>query len=287
MKSVVIYSTCQGVNMYQFLMKSPNFVSNYILNLEIRNYEAIMGNYRVIDNPTIIESLKTCDVFIYQPLEYKGSDPVFIGNSTNEVLKYLNPEAVKIAIPYVRLTSLWPIFPTTHGALQYDMGNMRSRGVEIIDRNTKVLDDLLEAGYDKQEIMDMFTNNEIDWNFDYRYNFDLKLLENKEKGCDIKVSDFIRFHISDLQLFVYCSHPTSHLFKHMANQVLDKLGIERLTETFPLNMCNLDSTVPTSFPTCSINHYKMNFVDDNTRLAVDKWYFNYIYGYINGKLNLN
>ena len=69
----------------------------------------------------------------------------------------------------------------------------------------------------------MYNNGEINFNYEKRLNNNLFILKEKEKKCNIIVSDFIEENIKHIELFLNQGHPTTPLFVHCANQIIDIL----------------------------------------------------------------
>ena len=118
----------------------------------------------------------------------------------------------------------------------------------------------------------MYSNNEINFDYENRFEKCIEILRDKERKCDVKVSDFIVKHIGSNRLFFTQNHPTTCVFVHIANQVLSILGYNlKYNEfTFPENICNLPGEWPTS--SSDMNYWKFEYQCN----IQDKWYIPHI-----------
>jgi hypothetical protein len=68
------------------------------------------------------------------------------------------------------------------------------------------------------DIMTLFDNNLLDFNFEERWTFSLNILKDSEKITDIKISDFIENNYKNIELFYTNNHPTNYIFLEIVNQ---------------------------------------------------------------------
>ena len=76
------------------------------------------------------------------------------------------------------------------------------------------------------QIIQMYHNNEIDFNYKQRFETSIDKLKEREKICDIKVSKFIVDNIKTHKLFFTQNHPTPFVFTHICQQILDIIKIK-------------------------------------------------------------
>lgn len=69
---------------------------------------------------------------------------------------------------------------------------------------------------------DMYKKEDIIKNFEH----EMKKLKEREKNCDIKISDYIEENYRWKQLFYDPNHPTNDVIKEKAIRVLDILNIK-------------------------------------------------------------
>lgn len=251
-KRAVFLGNCQSAGIIPFLNKSKEFSDQY----DIKTYV----NYEILRNVKCppVEDIKNCDLFVYQPLppEYGcySTDP----NISDSIGSLLKEECIKIAFPYTYCSSLWPIFQSGHNSNRWF-------GWEPIHK-LKVL------GYDNTGIINLYKNNQIDWEYENRFDSTLKILEEKESITDIKISKFIRDKISSDLTFLIPQHPASSVFFEISNQIHEKIFNTGLDISFleDDNEGRLeDSTYGRSdcrFPIhkSALEFYKFNFASESS-----------------------
>ena len=90
----------------------------------------------------------------------------------------------------------------------------------IIYDNSNTITDLINNNKSLEDILELYNNNQIDFLYEKRWNHTNKILQDKEKYCDIKISDFIKENFNKHRLFVIENHPTSIVFIHLVNKIL-------------------------------------------------------------------
>ncbi len=91
--------------------------------------------------------------------------------------------------------------------------------------NTEPIKKLKEKGHTLEEVLDKYRSGDINFEYDRRYNECMSILREKEKKCNVIVSDYIEQNVRKHKLFLSQNHPTTRVFVHCANQVLNILGI--------------------------------------------------------------
>jgi hypothetical protein len=228
--NIVIYSNCQSKGI-RFILEHSGFEAKYE---ELVNYAYIRGK---MDLP--IEILKKADIFIYQPIDVKHG--IYSTESTieNSICTYLPSHCKKIAFPYIFNSAMWPFVP--------DDGNASVNKIDEYATHKKYRDvepilKLKDAGYSTEEIKEKFMNGEIDFEYQKRYDKCMSILKEKEKKCDVKVSDFIMNNIHNFKMFLTQNHPSTQVYIHCVNQILEMLGSNIYIENGPRyspNMANL------------------------------------------------
>jgi len=272
----IIYATCQGGAIGKFLMESKEFNEKYYDPVVISNYEYIRNNKYFIEISEYDHAIRNADLFIYQPL-----DDIYLKNSTNYIKSLLKPTCKTLSIPYVFNTSLWSIILAIKGDVTDDWSKRDGGGRVFL--NIEVINELrVKHGLSLNEILKLYDNNKIDFNYEIRYRTDMNLLKNKEKNMDIKVHDFIKENISKKRLFLYSSHPTSPLFIHMTNQILNYIEMSPITDNYDLDFCGLHSAeIPIAFPTSSVDYFKFEFTTKEEEKIANDFYKYVITWYIN------
>lgn len=234
--NIVMYANCQS--------KGIEICLNDII--EATFYHLV--NYEYISEKKIlpIEMLKNADVFIYQPIDPKHG--IYSTDSTieNSICTYLSPHCKKISFPYIYNSAMWPFVPEETVSyindIDKDTRNKKYRDVESIQK-------LKEAGFSSDEIKEKYMNGEIDFEYQKRFNRCMSILKEKEKICDVKISNFIENNIHNFKMFLTQNHPTTQVFIHCANQILKILGSDRYIENgiqYPSNVANLPGEWPQS-----------------------------------------
>jgi hypothetical protein len=250
-KKAVFLGNCQNSGILTFLNKSKEFTEEY----EVEQYT----NWQIIrDNGCApVDSIKNCDLFVYQPLAPEhgcySTDPA-VENSIGSLIKN---DCVKISFPYTYCSSLWPI-------LQSGRDSNRWFGWEPIHK-------LRTTGFSDHEIIDLYRENQIDWEYENRFRETMKILREKESTTDVKISEFIKSKISSDLTFLIPQHPTSLVFLEISSQIHEKIFNKKLDISFLVqdNEGNLeDSTY--GRPDCrfpihnsALEFYKFNFSQES------------------------
>ena len=252
MKKIATFiGNCHNSGMKIFLQKSKQFSETY----ECRQH----ANWRLIreKKSVHIEDVKASDLFIYQPLA-----PAYGCYSTDPRVKdsigsLLKDNCVSVSYPYTYYSALWPICQAGAGV---DQAN-RWFGSEAIDS-------LRKSGAKDSEIINLYNNDKIDWLYESRHHETLDILRKKESITDVKISKFIETNLKSKDLFLIPQHPSSFIFMEKANQVLEKLGMDKLTEDqiFSMNDAELGDTtyqLPSNrFPIhlSAVEYYGLEFI---------------------------
>jgi hypothetical protein len=227
-----------------------------IHNLELNMKEISMcriTNYQYINNkinlPTNI--LNECDIFIYQPID-KRHGIYSTEKGENNIMSYLKPDCLKISFPYLYNSGIWGI---TKDAIDKDDGTECGNRDSIAKLKSKSL----------EEVIDMYRANKIDFNYKSRFEMSLSKLQEKEKKCDIHVSEFIKNNIKTNKLFFTQNHPTPYLFAFVSNQILELIKIK-----FIQNMTNTQYIFTNYNELCNGPKWPISKND------IDFWNFTYI-----------
>jgi hypothetical protein len=245
-KTIGIYANCQGVIALKYYLKRlfPDWI---IVN---------MKNYCYIKDKIIINypQLKKFDIFIYQPL---GKQHGIYSTSTKikgSIINMLDEKCIKISFPYIYNDALWPLtLKEWDSNATPDNKNIHGKGINGY-HNSKIIFDLLKKK-SKKNIKSLFLNNKIDFKFGERFKNTMEKLIEKERTCDIKITDFILQNYKKQKLFLTKNHPTSCIFKVIVEQILNILNIQRSLDIFDFannDLCKLRGNQPHS-------EYEVNF----------------------------
>jgi hypothetical protein len=219
-KNCVIYANCQGYGIELFLNKHDLY-KNTFATFRLENH-ILIGQQASLP----IDLLNGASLFIYQPVAERHGC-----YATDHLKKYLPKHCQRISFPYIYNNALWPL---------YEEGDF-IMGEEIIR-------ELLEKGVSLKSVVDLLCEERIDFQFEQRFQHTLSVLKQKEQETDVIMSDFIIRNIQRGKLFLTAAHPTSAVFIHCVNQILERLGFTLLPGTLPYhpNEANLPDCWPTS-----------------------------------------
>lgn len=227
---------CQSSTLMNLLNRSNEFKNTF----DTKWY----ANWQLIkDQSSIpIEDIKNADLVIYQPLgEVHGcysTDP----NIEGSIGSYIRPDAIKITHAYIYSSVFWPL-------VKQKQDNGLWWGNEVIDK-------LKNNGISNSQILDLYHKNEIDWEYQKRFNESLSILKTRESITDIKVSDYIENNYKNEILFLIPQHPTSKVFLNLANKVLKKLNMQELDQNTVTSIN--DAGLPDSTYELSSNMFPMH-----------------------------
>ena len=196
----LIHANCQGEPLADALRLSPDFARLF----RIRHYT----NY--IKEPLEQQDLDTASVFLYQHL-----GPCWEAVASDSLLARLAPSAVRFCLPNPFFMGYWP-FWTAHSH---------------IDFSDTLLDRLIEAGAQKPEIFKIYLEGDIRkfTDPDAVVADTLAREQKKEASCDVKTASLVEELWRSEPLFYTVNHPGKRLLFHIADAVLDFLGLPALT----------------------------------------------------------
>ena len=216
-----IYANCQGnLGIVQIL---PSVIGDeYTFDNTTRfTYELIRDNL-----PLDVEALKKADLFIYQPV-----GDVHGQYSTNHIIKnILKPTCQTISFPYLYNPA---VFSTYGGKMDYVKSNGKSfdpcERIELLkDKSFSHgfghIYDLILEGKSLEDVITIFRNGEMNFYFDERWELFINNLKDRETVCDVKVAPYLSNMKSESLCFLDAKHPVTHVYVHIVNQILAKLG---------------------------------------------------------------
>ena len=266
---VLIYATCQGDEIAQLLCTKEEFNEKYSIIGVIHNYQCIQNNKFCV-NHRLIDSI---DVFIYQPI-----DDSYGRHATDYIIQRLKPTCKLISIPYINNISLWPIIPSMSRDM-VDPSDWNIGNENRIIINIGIIDKLIAEGASKQDVLDLYDTDAIDFEYSKRYSTTMEMLAKRESITDIKVCDYIDKNLKKERSFIYCNHPTPHVFVFMTNQILELLNLPIITENFPLSFQHY-SRMFFGFPKTAVCHFGFEFVSEEEMITADKRYRDIIVKYL-------
>ncbi len=204
-KNILIYSNCQGKPIMVLLKRC--FPHNKIEHIPAHTY---IKEKKILPG----DLFRNCDIFIYQPIDEKYGQ-----YSTDFILKnYVNEKAEKVSFPYIYFQGYFPSFAknTDNGSAPFQ--NMICRKMAAISQTGKSAKEICDA----LSAEDLFSRQKIEDTVEHT----IKLLKEKERKTDIKISGFIEKNFRRTDLFSTPKHPTEYVMTDCVNQILMKLGAE-------------------------------------------------------------
>ena len=200
-KLCLLHANCQGEELAVLLRASAAFDSSYRLVLRT--------NYT--HEPVSAQELAECDAFLYQYL-----DDTWKELSSRTLLRQLAPSALALQIPNLFFKGYWP-FWTPHGP---------------IDFSDTLLNRLIDEGTPKAAILKLYLHNDITNFIDLKTALDetVAIERQKEAHSCVAYVDYTLRLWKQQMLFLTVNHPGLDLLVHVAQGILDALGLPPLTE---------------------------------------------------------
>lgn len=254
MKNIVIYSTCQG-----------NGIKNYIQYYFPKSNITVIHNYQLVlkSNGNELQDfrnlLQKTNIFIYQEMPGKWGLYSTDLSVEDNLLNYISNDCIKITIPYVYADWFWCIakIPSRDTTVNFDTISNNSIGPKYI--NKEIIMNLKKSNYELDTILKLYDDNKLDFKYEQRKIEGINILKSKETTCDVKISDFILKNYKKYKLFYMPSHPTHIILKEMSKQILEKLNINynNFDTLFKNNNYNLGTEIPSS--KYDKNHHNYEF----------------------------
>ena len=193
----IVHANCQGEPLAAALGLHPEFAARYEVEVHL--------NYTRQRVPA--ERLAACSLFLYQHL-----GPEWGELASERLTAALPPSARTLAVPNMFCLAYWPLWS---GAPGFDFRDV-------------LLDDLLERGLSKAEILFLYLKGDLIANYapDARVETSLAHERRKEAHTPVKYVDYMLAHLREEQLFNTVNHPGPRLLRHAARGVLRELGLE-------------------------------------------------------------
>lgn len=216
MTNIIIYSSCQGDGIETFL--KIGLPSKYFKISKILSFKKIRDK-----SEFDYDLLKNCDIFIYQPVNIKygkySTDP----DASDGIFKYLRNGCTKISFPFVYNSSLWSMF---------------EEGDDY--ENSKIILKLKNEGKSLEDILKLYDDFELDFEYDIRNKYCISCLKQRELTSDVKISGFIEENLIESKILLTQNHPTSCVLITMTNEILNLLGKNiKISNIYDENISNL------------------------------------------------
>lgn len=199
---LIIHANCQGEILLQLLESHKQIAETY----ECRLYT----NY--IREPVPLDDLSRCSVFLYQHL---GKNWGELASET--LLRHLNKKSSALCIPSYYWPMCWP--------LQQHVGHYVLRD--------RLLEDLWARSLSREEFVHLATTSSLLKFYDIHQIVDTSLAHEKKKEAKTSFPYLDRILADHEQqaLFYTFNHPGQEIMLFTANEILDRLGYDRLHGT--------------------------------------------------------
>jgi len=246
---LLLYGNCQlTIGLYSYLK------NNTTLSLDIERWTS----YIFIRDKLSLElkKLSNYDIFIYQPVN--DSYGIY---SSNNLLSLLNKKCIKIGIPFIYIDSFFPLI-SKNDAHEIDGGDGYNNGKIL---NEDIIIDLKKYNT-KQEIILLYNDNKINFNYENRFLENIERIRIKEKICDVKIVDFILQNYKKYKLIHLHVHPDKKILDHIAKQVFNLLGIKEYIGNHDTDFDKIFGGEGKGYPyhQTSIDHFNFQFKSDKT-----------------------
>ena len=171
------------------------------------------------------------------------------------ILKNLKIDCIKICFPYIYFSCLFPLY-FANSAAEIDGGNSYDTS-KIVNRDI-IID--LKKKYTNEEIILLYNNEQIDFNFKKNYENTIERIKNTEKICNITITNlFTLDNIKKIKLMHTTHHPTNYVLKYITNAVLKILQLP----TFDFNEFNIEILSELPYSIYSYNYYDFDWLKKN------------------------
>lgn len=225
-KMVMLHGNCHLDVVENYLLSSSEFASKYW----IYPYKRVcdMGDIRRFE-----KAISLTDVWVYQPIRPENSICYEVSDEYTHPL--LKKDVVKISVPnYYHMGKI--LFPQT--AINNPHNPPLSEGRDgngMFPRSDKVIDRWVADhpdGLEFDELVEYCLSDDAIDESEIKENsrfLSEKILE-KDRDCDVKVSQYILDNLAKEQMFYDLGHPTNAVLKKIAQGVLSALGVEDTKE---------------------------------------------------------
>lgn len=197
----LLQSNCQGEPLAQLLLAQPGFAASFDI-LRYTNYT---------HDPVGDDELSQASLFLYQPLGDNWG-PIASG----VLLPKLRPGVRALALANPFFMGYWPLHVSRPD----------------FNFSDQFLDHLLSLGLGKTEILHVYLRGDLTKKYDLAalHQACVERERAKEAECEVATVDFILEAFRREQLFWTVNHPGHGLMRHMADQVLTRLGFAALSD---------------------------------------------------------
>lgn len=203
----ILHANCQGDALKQLLEASPDFNAKFTIT-HLRNY---------VEKDLEQGLLDASGLFLHQYLVEKWG-----AISTSQVLKRLPSSTPNLCIPNCCFMGYWPTW---------------ADGPQIPGFTDTLLENLLRRNLEQKALLKLYqqASPELVGNVEQIAETSLRTERNKEKHTPIKYVDWIEERWRNQPVFLTFNHPGVPLLVHVAQQILQYLGMAPIPKQFADN----------------------------------------------------
>jgi len=202
---IAVLANCQGQPITKFISAClDGFDATYISN------NARTGDFASPE--TILETLGTFDVLVYHPL---GAEHGAISEA-----------AIRQAYPQLPIIRLAYIFNSGTMSLGYAPFSGKNSYGEVFGEEAIIA--MIQQGLSPAQIATRFEQGDGLPSLPDRFRADLNTLRQRERGFELKITDFIAENYHDSFLFLTHNHPTAALFRPLFRRLTALIAPEQL-----------------------------------------------------------
>lgn len=256
-KLAIIYGNCHTKIIENYLAEYKYFSNKICFYPMPRIYEYNNLNF----NSTSISVLKNCDLFIYQGFQDGSYGKDLASNSILSILKK-DCILIKMANVHGHAEAFFPqVVPNKNNA--YGLFPHGDKNIDKLVSEKRNLNEIISILREDN----IYTQQQISDNLSYQ----LEALVQRQKGCDIKIVDYIEQNYTKERLFNDLYRPTNFLLKEFARRILKYLNIYN-DEFESLEIKQDLSTFKTPIYPSVAKHLKLEYKSDTGRVPYGELY---------------
>lgn len=236
----IIHANCQGDALHQILASTPAFSQCFIIH-KYTNY---------LEEKVTDEDFENCNLLLYQQLSDKWHD-----TASSALVARLTLGAQALRIPNMFFKGYWPLW-TNKTVMAY--GDI-------------FMEYLAGQHFTPAEIVHLCTHAELAtmYDIDALVEQSLEHERGKETNCVVETVDMVQALWRSEKLFTTVNHPASRLLLHVADGVLQALGLGQVPDTVRRAFTESwhDDFEQPVYPQVA-RHFGLSFVDADSTYAV-------------------
>ena len=249
----VLIGNCQITNIKKMLLSSITFQSQYLIIDIPPVYLLNKSLAKIIESNSFI--FENCSLCITQYINTNNGYTPFLG--TENIKTVINKNSIILIIPTLYCDLYFP--QTVHQDKRNEV--LRAVNITVFPYGDCILNELAKK-YSVEEIQEivkwdnLFSERLLRWH----YQSAIEEMLEREKKCDVIISDYILKHFRSQQLFYTKNHPVELVFCELGMRILHKLGFkdERIAN---IRIQKLDACQELIYPSVS-KFYNFTFVKE-------------------------